>query len=354
MVVFVTILQAAEDRNGILGARFVDHDLLETAFEGLVLLEILLELVERRGADRPQLTPRKGGLEDVGGVHRTRRLAGAHEGVDFVDEQQDVAVAGHNFLHNGFQAFLEFALILGTRDQGTHVERVDHLRFEVLGHVAVDDPVCDTLGDGGLADTRLSHEDRVVLGTPREDLQHAADLLVTADHRIEFARTGLFVEVDGILAQRIDLLLGGLRIDRSPFAEGADRLKELLLGGAAALEDVGGLSALGDEPQQQVFDRRVFVAEVPGKVHGALDHLRGVLRKELVAAAFDPRQGRDGPAGLVAQAADIHPDTPQEERGERIVLADKHAQNMERLDSLLSALPGKRQCTLQSLLRFYS
>ena len=76
--------------------------------------------------------------------------------------------------------------------------------------------------------------------------------------------------------------------------------------------------------------------------------------KELVAAALDPRQGRDGPVGLVAQAADIHPDTPQEERGERIVLADKHAQNMERLDSLLSALPGKRQCTLQSLLRFYS
>ena len=94
--------------------------------------------------------------------------------------------------------------------------------------------------------------------------------------------------------------------------------------------------------------------DVPGKVHGALDHLRGVLRKELVAAALDPRQGRDGPVGLVAQAADIHPDTPQEERGERIVLADKHAQNMERLDSLLSALPGKRQCTLQSLLRFYS
>ena len=354
MVVFVTILQAAEDRNGILGTRFVDHDLLETAFEGLVLLEILLELVERRGADRPQLAPRKCRLEDVGGVHRTRRLAGAHEGVDLVDEQQDVAVAGHDFLHDGLQTLLEFTLVLRTRDQGTHVERVDHLRLQVLGHVAVDDPVCDTLGDGGLADTRLTHEDRVVLGTPREDLQHAADLLVTADHRVELARTGLFVEVDGILAQRIELLLGGLGIDRSPFAEGADRLKEFLLGGAAALEDVGSLPALGDKPQQQVLDRRIFVAEVPGKVHGTLDHLRGVLRKELVAAAFDPRKGCDGTVGLVAQAADIHPDTPQEERSERIVLADKHAQNVERLDSLLSALPGKRQCTLQSLLRFYS
>ena len=71
------------------GARFVDHDLLETALEGLILLEILLELVERRGADRPQLTPRKGRFEDVGGVHRTRRLAGTHEGVDFVDERAE-------------------------------------------------------------------------------------------------------------------------------------------------------------------------------------------------------------------------------------------------------------------------
>ena len=175
--------------------------------------------------------------------------------------------------------------------------------------------------------------------------------LVTADHRIEFARTGLFVEVDGILAQRIELLLGGLRIDRRTLAEGADRLNQLLFRRAAALEDVGGLPALGHEGQQQVFDGGVFVAEILREVHGPLDRLRGLLCEELLAAAFDARQRRHGPADLVAQRTYIHSHAPQQERRERIVLADQHREQVERFDSLLSPLPRQRERRLQRLLR---
>jgi len=351
VVVFVTLLQAAEDRDGVLLRRLVDHHLLETAFEGLVLLEVFLELVERRGSDGPQLAPRKGRFEDVRGIHRPRRLAGADQRVDLVDEEQYLALAGRNLLHDGFQTLLELALVLGACDQRTHVQRVDDLRFQVLGHVAVDDPAGDALGDGGFADAGLAHENRVVLRAPRKDLQHAADLLVTPDDRVEFSRARLLVEVDGILAQRVELLLGGLRIDRRTLAEGADRLNQLLFRRAAAFEDVGGLPALGHEGQQQVFDGGVFVAEILREVHGALDRLRGVLRKELLAAALDARQRRHGPADLVAQRTYIHSHAPQQERRERIVLADQHREQVERFDSLLSPLPRQRERRLQRLLR---
>ena len=70
VVVFVTLLQPAQDRHGVVGGRFIDHHLLETAFERLVLLEVFLELVERRGADRAQLAAREGRFEDVGRIHR--------------------------------------------------------------------------------------------------------------------------------------------------------------------------------------------------------------------------------------------------------------------------------------------
>ena len=351
VVVFVTLLQAAEDRDGVLLRRLVDHHLLETAFEGLVLLEVFLELVERRGSDGPQLAPRKGRFEDVRGIHRPRRLAGADQRVDLVDEEQYLALAGRNLLHDGFQTLLELALILGACDQRTHVQRVDDLRLQVLGHVAVDDPAGDALGDGGFADAGLAHENRIVLRAPRKDLQHAADLLVTPDDRVEFSRARLLVEVDGILAQRVELLLGGLRIDRRTLAEGADRLDQLLFRRAAAFEDVGGLPALGHEGQQQVFDGGVFVAEILREVHGALDRLRGVLRKELLAAALDARQRRHGPADLVAQRTYIHSHAPQQERRERIVLADQHREQVERFDSLLSPLPRQRERRLQRLLR---
>ena len=352
MVVLVALLQAAEDRDGILLRRLIDHDLLETALEGLVLLEVLLELVERRGSDRPQLAAGECRLEDVCGIHRTRRLAGADQRVDLVDEEQDLALALHDLLHDGLQTLLELALVLRTGNQRTHVERVDHLRLQVLRDVAVDNPPCNALGDGRLADARLADQNRVVLRTAREDLQHPADLLVTADHRVELSGTRLLVEVDGILAQRVELLRGGLRIDRRPLAEGADRLDELLLGGSGPLEQVGGLTALGEKPQQQVLDRGILVAEGPREIDRTLDHARCVLREVLLAvASLDPRQRTHAALHLVAQPAHVHADTSQKERRERIVLADQDAQQMERLDSLLPALPRQIERCLQRLLR---
>ena len=197
----------------------------------------------------------------------------------------------------------------------------------------------------------FADEDRVVLRAPRKDLQHAANLLVTADHRVELARTRLLVQVDGVLAQRVELLFGGLRIDRRPLAEGPDSLDQLLFRGAVAFEDVGGRAALGHERQQQMFDRSVLVAEVLREVHGALDRFRSLLGEELLAAALDPRQRTHGTLRLVAQRTHVHTDAPQQERRQRIVLTDEDTQQMERFDSLLSPLPRKVERRLQRLLR---
>ena len=351
VVVFVTLLQPAQDRHGVVGGRFVDHHLLETAFERLVLLEVFLELVERRGADRAQLAAREGRFEDVGRIHRPRRLAGAYERVYLVDEEQDFAFRGDHLLHDGFQTLFEFALILRAGDQRTHVEREDHLRFQVLRHVAVDDPVGDALGDRRFADARLAHENRVVLGAARENLQYAPDLLVAADHRIEFARTRLFVEVDGVFTQCVELLRRGLRIDGRPLAEGADRLDELLLGSARTFQQVGRRTAFGDQAEQQMFDRRILVAESLCEVHRTLDDARGVLREILFAvSARHLRQRTHGAVGLVAQAAHVDAYASQQERAERVVVADEHREHVQRLDGLLPALLRQRIGRLQRLL----
>ena len=57
-----------------------------------VLLDVLAELVERRGADAAQLAARQGRLEQVGGVHRALGLARADDQVQLVDEQDDPPV----------------------------------------------------------------------------------------------------------------------------------------------------------------------------------------------------------------------------------------------------------------------
>ena len=62
------------------------------------------------------------------------------------------------------------------------------LALERLGHFAVDDALRQAFDDRGLAHAGLADQHRIVLGAPLQDLDHAADLVVAADHRIELAR----------------------------------------------------------------------------------------------------------------------------------------------------------------------
>ena len=109
--------------------------------------------------------------------------APTHEGVDLVDEDDDVA-ARADLLGDLLQALLEVAAVAGTGDERAEVERVELLVLQRLGH-ALDDRLREALDDGGLADAGLADEHGVVLGAAREDLHDPLDLLLAADHRVE-------------------------------------------------------------------------------------------------------------------------------------------------------------------------
>jgi hypothetical protein len=61
--------------------------------------------------------------------------------------------------------------------------------------------VCDTLGDGGLSRSRFADKNGVILGAAAQDLEYTANLLITADHRVEFAVPGPVVQVNGVFPQ---------------------------------------------------------------------------------------------------------------------------------------------------------
>ncbi len=90
------------------------------------------------------------------------------------------------------------------------VERDQPLVLQALGHVTVGDARREALDDGGLADAGLADQDRVVLAAARQHLDAAADLLVTADDRVDLAALGERGEVLAVLLERGELLLGVL------------------------------------------------------------------------------------------------------------------------------------------------
>jgi hypothetical protein len=112
-----------------------------------------------------------------------------------------------HLLDDLLQPLLEIAAIARAGEQRAHVEREDGRVLEHLRHVVLDDALGEALGDGGLADAGIAHEQRVVLLAAAQDLDRAVDLAVAADQRIDLALARLLVEVDAIGVERVLLLL---------------------------------------------------------------------------------------------------------------------------------------------------
>ena len=88
--------------------RRLDHHGLEPPLQRAVLLDVLPVLVQGRRADALQLAARQRGLQHVGRVDRAFGRAGAHQGVQLVDEQDDVLVLG-DLVHHRLEPLLELA-----------------------------------------------------------------------------------------------------------------------------------------------------------------------------------------------------------------------------------------------------
>ena len=130
--------------------------------------------------------------------------------MDLVDEEDDATLGLRHLVDDRLQTLLELTLILRTSDQRTHIERVELLVLQVLRHVATNDTACQSFDDGGLTRTRLTNQNRVVLRTTRQDLQHATNLVVTSDDRVELTLTSQVDQILGILLQRLVVVVGRL------------------------------------------------------------------------------------------------------------------------------------------------
>ena len=279
----VAVAQAGEDPDGLLDAGLVDGHRLEAALQGGVLLDLAV-LVQGGGPDGLELAAGQHGLEDGGGVDGALGGPGPHEGVDLVDEQDDVA-AGAHLLEDLLEALLEVAAVARAGHERAHVQGVELLVAQGLGDVAVDDGLAQALDDGGLAHAGLADENGVVLGAPGEDLHDPLHLLVAADDRVELALARRGGEIAPELVE--DGRPGGhALLGRAAGGHGLlalvarEHLHDgLAHGGQVRAElgqDLGGHAlALSQQAEQNVLGADVIVAQLEGLAQGELEHLLG-------------------------------------------------------------------------------
>ncbi len=337
MVHLVTLLQAAQDADRVLDRRLADVDLLEAPLEGGVLLDVLAVLVERGGTDHAQLATGEHGLDHVAGVHRPLGAAGAHDGVQLVDEGDDLALGVGDLLEDGLEPLLELAAVLGAGEHRADVERDQPLVLEPFGDVTVGDARREPLDDGGLADARLADQDRVVLAPTRQHLDAAADLLVAADHRVDLAALGERGEVLAVLLERGELLLGALIGDPMRSTNLLERAEQLF--GADVEPAV--------HRQQQVLDGEEVVAQVLAVRLGVLDDVVELLAHARLGAAVGLRELLDRFVGAVADHQRCLAELGEDRRHDRALLAHHRAEDMVggqlRIGEFLGLVDGGRE-----------
>ena len=343
---FVPLPQAAKDGNGVFHRGFLDENGLEAAFEGGVLLDVLAVLVEGGGADAVELAAGEHGLEHVAGVHRALGLAGADDGVDLVDKEDDAALGLGDLGEDGLEALLEFAAELGSGDEGAEVERDDALLLEAVGHVPGDNPAGKALDDGGFADTGFADEDRVILGAAGEDLDGAADLLVAADDGVELALAGEAGEVSPVLFEGF---VGGFRIGGGDALAATDGLKggeELVLGNPELLEDLGGagVGLLVESGKEKVLHTKILVLELFRGLGGAAE--KGLeARGDVDTAARRAGTGDLGETGdfrfnAVGKFGGLGTEFFQQAGDEAVLLGSEGVEEVFDLDGLVALLGG--------------
>ena len=335
--------QAAEDGDGVLDGGLVDLHGLETAGEGGVLFDVLAVLVERGGADAAQLAAGEHGLEHVAGVHGALGLAGADDGVEFVDEEDDAPLALLDLVEDGLEALLELAAVLRAGDERAHVEGEHGLVLEALGHIAAEDALGEALDDGGLAHAGVADEDGVVLGLAGKDADDAADLGVAADDGVELALARLGDEVGAELLERAEGGLGRLGGDALVAADLLQRGEELRLGELEGLEEAlrFGREGFGAEgAQEEMLCGEVVVAELfrgfLGGGEGVVDRLADVHLARGGGAAHGGQAVELALKGeLHGARLDLH--LVEHGRHDAVLLDDEGVEEVPEVDLLLVA-----------------
>ena len=242
-----------------------------------------------------------------------------------IDEGDDLAVSVLDLLEHRLQSLLELAAVLRTGDHRGEVEANEPLVLQAHGDVTFDDALGKPLDDGGLTDTRLADQHRVVLRATTQHPDHPADLLIAADHRIEFALAGPLGEVETEPLERLVLILRVLAGDAMASPHLAKR------GEQGLVVDPAETLALAVQRKQEMLGREVLVGEVLANLVGLVEDVaKGPA--ELGLGAIGVGQFVENEFGLVARSDDVDLDPVQEREDNALLLAEQGEQQVFRND----------------------
>ena len=166
---FVALLQPAQNRDGRLHGRLVDHHRLEAPLQRRVFLDVLAIFVERRRADASAIRRARAAASACSPRPTAPSAAPAPTIVCSSSMNRMISPSRvGDLLEERLEPVFKFAAILRAGDHRAQIHRDEPLVLQRFRHVAADDAPRQAFGDGRLAHARFADEHRIVLRAPRE------------------------------------------------------------------------------------------------------------------------------------------------------------------------------------------
>ena len=124
---FVAFLQATQDGNRVLDARFLDKDGLEPAFQSAVLFNIFPILIKGRCPNAAEFTAGQHRFQDIASIHGPFGSTGSDDGMELINEHDDLAGRIGNNLEDFLQALFKFAAVFGPGNKRGKVQGIEGL-----------------------------------------------------------------------------------------------------------------------------------------------------------------------------------------------------------------------------------
>ena len=185
---------------------------------------MLAVLIQGGGTNGLQFTASQHWLEDRGCIDCTLGSSSTNQGVNLIDEGDDVT-AGADLFGHLLEALLEVTAVARTSNQASHIQGVNLLAAKGLWHVVRNNRLSKTLNNRGLTNTWLTDQDWVVLGAARKNLHYALNLTLAANNRVQLALGSCLGEVATVLVQNLRALWLWVSL-----AANCDRLLALVAG----------------------------------------------------------------------------------------------------------------------------
>ncbi len=254
--------------------------------------------------------------------------------MQLVDEHDVLAFVLCQFLQHILQTLFKLAAIFRPRQQSRHVQREYALTFQRFRHFVVDDALRQALHNRGLAHAGFADQHRVVFGAALQHLNGAADFVVAAYHRVEFALAGALGQVEAVFFQRLALAFSFGIFYRRATAHRVDGGFQRGLAHAVLLQQTTGFALVVAGGQQEHFRGNELVAALLRRLVGQVEQIAQVAPDlHLAAVAVDFGQTLDGLRQRRFQRRHLPPG-PRQQRP-AIGIVGHGLQQMQRFDELI-------------------